>query len=280
MRKVDTSEIIDKVRGMCIEANYRLGEDVLGALKRAKDAEDSPLGGQIIEEIINNAAIAEGERVPTCQDTGFAVLFLDVGQDLRIEGGDLYQAVNEGVRRGYKEGYLRASIVKDPLSRVNTGDNTPAVIHTRIVPGDRLKITFAAKGAGSENMSGVAMLTPSAGLEGVMEFVVNTVKRAGGNPCPPIVVGVGIGGTMEMAAIIAKRAALREIGTPNPDPEMARVEGELLGRINDLGIGPQGLGGRTTALAVHVEIYPCHIASLPVAVNINCHAYRHQEVVL
>ena len=280
MREISVSQIIKAVKEACIEANYCLGEDILRALEKAKEQEESPLGVQVIKEILDNAAIAKREQLPTCQDTGFAVFFVEVGQDVRLVGGNLEEAINEGVRQGYKEGYLRASIVKDPLRRVNTGDNTPAVIHTRLVPGDRLKITFAAKGAGSENMSALAMLKPSDGIEGVKEFVINTVKNAGGNPCPPIVVGVGIGGTFEMVALLAKRAALREVGRPNPDPELSKLEEELLQRINDLGIGPMGFGGRITALAVHVESYPCHIASLPVAVNINCHAYRHKEVVL
>lgn len=280
MREIKTEEITRVVKEMCIEANYHLGPDVLSALAQAREKEESPLGVGILEQIVENAAIAEKEQIPTCQDTGFAIIILELGQEVRVVGGDLYQAINEGVRQGYKEGFLRASILSDPLRRVNTGDNTPAVIHTEIVPGDKLKITFGAKGGGSENMSDVAMLMPSDGAEGVKKFVVDCVKRAGGNPCPPIVVGVGIGGTFEMATLLAKKAVIRPLGTSHPDPYYAEMERELLGKVNDLGIGPQGLGGRITALAVHVETYPCHIASLPVAVNINCHAYRHKEVVL
>ena len=227
-----------------------------------------------------NAEVARSEAVPMCQDTGYTVVFLELGQDVHIVGGGLEDAVNEGVRRGYKEGYLRKSIVGHPLERKNTGDNTPAVIHTRIVPGDKLRIIVAPKGGGSENMSAIKMFKPAEGVEGVKKFVVETVQAAGPNPCPPIVVGVGIGGTFEKAALLAKEALLREVGEPSPRPEIAVLEQELLELVNKLGIGPQGLGGSTTALGVHVEIYPAHIASLPVAVNINCHATRHKEAEL
>lgn len=263
-----------------MEANYYLGPDVLEYFKKAKDEEISPAGKDIFDQLILNAEIAEKNQVPMCQDTGFAVVFLDIGQDVRITGGNIYDAVNDGVRKGYTGGYLRKSIVDHPFNRKNTGDNTPAVIHTEIVPGENLKITVAPKGGGSENMSAVKMLKPSEGLEGAKKFVIETVKAAGPNPCPPIIVGVGIGGTFEKCALLSKKALLRELGRPSRFPDIAELERDLLASINNLGIGPQGLGGRITALAVHVEIHPCHIASLPVAVNINCHAARHRETVL
>jgi len=263
-----------------MEANYNLGQDVIEAFKSAYENEQSVTGKDILQQLIENAQIARNESVPMCQDTGFAVIFLELGQEVRIEGGGLEDAVNEGVRKGYQEGYLRKSIVGHPLERVNTGDNTPAVIHTRIVPGDKLKIIVAPKGGGSENMSAIKMLKPAEGVEGVKKFVVETVKAAGPNPCPPIVVGVGIGGTFEKAALLAKEALLRPVGQASSDPYAANLEKELLELVNKLGIGPQGLGGKTTALAVHVNTHPAHIASLPVAVNINCHASRHKEVEL
>ncbi|MCL6478474.1 MAG: fumarate hydratase [Peptococcaceae bacterium] len=280
MKTITTGEITETVARLCMEANYFLGGDVIGALEKKQQEEISLTGRDILKQLLLNAKIAAEDRVPMCQDTGFAVVFLELGQEVRITGGSLYDAVNEGVRKGYTEGYLRKSIVDHPLKRVNTGDNTPAVIHTKLVPGDSLKITVAPKGAGSENMSAVKMLKPAEGLEGVKKFVIETVKAAGPNPCPPIVVGVGIGGTFEKCALLAKEALLREMGTPSRLPEIAAMEKDLLDEINSLGIGPQGLGGKTTALAVHIEIYPCHIASLPVAVNINCHAARHKEAVL
>lgn len=249
------------------------------SFKKAYEEEISLTGKEILQQLIKNAEIAHEEKVPMCQDTGYAVIFMEVGQDVRIEGGDLYEAINEGVRKGYTEGYLRKSIVGHPLERKNTGDNTPAVIHTKIVPGDNLRIIVAPKGGGSENMSAIKMLRPADGVEGVKKFVIDTVKAAGPNPCPPVVVGVGIGGTFEKAALLAKEALLRELGEKSKYPDIAKLEEELLKEINKLGIGPQGLGGRTTALAVHVEIYAAHIASLPVAVNLNCHAARHKEVV-
>jgi fumarate hydratase subunit alpha len=242
--------------------------------------EISPVGRDIFGQIIENACIAAENKVPICQDTGVAVVFLELGQDLRIEGGDLYEAINQGVRKGYLDGYLRKSIVNHPLLRINTGDNTPAVIHLKLVAGDNLKITVAPKGGGSENMSGIKMLKPSAGVEGVKEFVIETIATAGADPCPPIIVGIGIGGNFEKCALLAKEALLREVGKPSKIPDIALLEMELLHDINSLGIGPQGLGGIITALAVNIEIYPCHIASLPVAVNINCHAARHKEVIL
>lgn len=272
--------ITSEVARLCMEANYFLGEDVLEALRQGMAGEESPVGREVFGQLLENADIARREQVPMCQDTGMATFFVELGQDVHITGGDLEEAINEGVRRGYREGHLRKSVVGHPLKRKNTGDNTPAVIHIRVTPGDRLKIVFAPKGAGSENMSALKMLKPSEGVEGVKEFVLATVKAAGPNPCPPIIVGVGIGGSFEKCALLAKKALLRKAGAPNPLPDIAALEKDLLRRINDLGIGPQGLGGRITALAVHVEVYATHIASLPVAVNLSCHAYRHKEVVL
>ena len=280
MKVIKYQDIVNVVSGLCQEANYYLGEDVLNALKEGRSKEDSPLGVSILDQIIENAAIAREERLPMCQDTGYAVFFLEVGQDLQFEGGLLEDAINEGVRLGYAEGFLRKSIVAHPLERKNTGDNTPAIIYTKLVAGDKLTITIAPKGGGSENMSGVKMLKPAQGVEGVKDFVLETVEKAGPNPCPPIVVGVGIGGTMDKAALLAKQALLRPLNEYHNDPSIAALEKELLEKINKLGIGPQGLGGRTTALAVNVEIYAAHIASLPVAVNINCHAARHKTITL
>jgi fumarate hydratase subunit alpha len=258
-----------------------LGEDVLNALRDARQKEVSPVGQAVLDQILQNAEIAAQGELPLCQDTGLTVVFLELGQDVHITGGDLYEAINEGVRKGYQEGYLRKSVVERPFSaRVNTKDNTPAVIHTEIVPGDKLKITVCPKGGGSENMSYLRMLSPAAGRQGVIDFVVNCVDRSGANPCPPIIVGVGIGGTIDWTTLIAKKALLRPVGQPHPDPEVAELEAEILERVNKLGIGPQGFGGRVTALAVHVETFPCHIASMPVAVNIQCHSARHKEVIL
>ncbi len=279
MRTLSASHIIPVVKELCISANYELGEDVLDAFRKGLDVEESHAGKAVLEQLIENARIARDERVPMCQDTGFAVFFVEVGRDLHIDC-DLYEAINEGVRQGYEEGYLRKSIVAHPLKRINTGDNTPAVVHVDLVPGDRLKIVFAPKGGGSENMSTLRMLRPSDGVEGVKDFVVETVRKAGPNPCPPVVVGVGLGGTFEKAAILAKKAALRPVGSRSAVAEDAALEEELEHRIADLGIGPMGFGGRVTALAVHVESHPCHIASLPVAVNIQCHAARHKEAVI
>ncbi|WP_347491553.1 fumarate hydratase [Desulfoscipio sp. XC116] len=280
MKSINTANISQAVAKLCKDANYFLGQDMLDALQKAYDQEISLTGKEIIQQIIDNAEIAKSEEVPMCQDTGFAVIFVELGQEVHIEGGSLEDAINEGVRRGYTDGYLRKSIVGHPLERVNTGDNTPAVIHLKLVPGDKLKITLAPKGGGSENMSAFKMLKPAEGVEGVKQFVLDTVTAAGPNPCPPIVVGVGIGGTFEKSALLSKESLLRSVGTPNPRPEIAELERELLAAVNNLGIGPQGLGGRITAVAVHVEIYPAHIASLPVAVNLNCHASRHKEVIL
>ncbi|WP_207706493.1 fumarate hydratase [Desulfallas thermosapovorans] len=280
MKTINAANISQAVAKLCMEANYFLGRDMIEALQQAYEQEISLTGKEIIQQIIDNAGIAKSEEVPMCQDTGFAVVFVELGQDVHIEGGSLEDAINEGVRRGYTDGFLRKSIVGHPLDRVNTGDNTPAVIHLKLVSGDKLKITVAPKGGGSENMSAIKMLKPAEGVEGVKKFVIDTVMAAGPNPCPPIIVGVGIGGTFEKAALLAKESLLRPVGKPNARPEIAELEKELLVSINNLGIGPQGLGGRITALAVHVDVYPAHIASLPVAVNINCHASRHKEVIL
>lgn len=278
MREINVSEIISTVERLCIESNIKLPGDVRHALDEALKKESSPLGQEILKDIIKNAKIAEEKNIPICQDTGFAVVFLKLGQDVRITGGNLVDAINEGVRRGYVNGYLRKSIVTDPfLTRKNTKDNTPAIIHTEIVPGDKINIILAPKGGGSENMSALRMLSPADGVEGIKKFVLETVDRAGSNPCPPIVVGIGVGGTIEVATLIAKKALLRPLGQHHPQPEVADLERELLKEINKLGIGPQGFGGTVTALAVHIETFPAHIASLPVAINIQCHVARHME---
>ena len=279
MKEIDAWQVTEKVKELCVKANYELPEDVLAAFKMAKEIEESPLGVSILEQLLKNADIARKERVPICQDTGFGVVFVELGEEVRIIGGSLKEAITEGVRQGYKEGYLRKSICH-PFTRKNTGDNTPPVIHIESVPGERLKLTVAPKGGGSENMSRVTMLKPSDGIEGIKDFIVNRVKESSGNPCPPIIVGVGIGGTFEYSAFLAKKALLRQVGTPSTDPELAEIERDILDQINNLGIGPMGLGGRTTALGVHVEMFPCHIASLPLAVNINCHAARHKDIIL
>lgn len=280
VKEIQVAEIILAIEKLCIESNYNLGVDIMRGFKKAMRDERSPLGAAILERLIENAKVAEEESVPMCQDTGMAVIFVEVGQDLHIVGGLLTEAIDEGVRRGYEKGYLRKSVVKDPFDRINTGDNTPAIIHYDIVPGDSMRLIVAPKGFGSENMGGIKMCKPSEGLEGAMRFVVDTVDRAGGNPCPPIIVGVGVGGTMEKATFLAKKSLLREVGRHNPEERLARIEEELLNRINRLGIGPQGFGGVTTALAVNLEVYPTHIAGMPVAVNIGCHATRHKEIVL
>ncbi len=277
MREIKASDITDTVRMLCIEANTDLGRDVVEAFESGLKNEISPTGKAIFEALLENAKIAREEKVPMCQDTGFAVVFVEMGQEVVVSGGSMVDAINEGVRQGYQEGFLRKSIC-DPFTRANTKDNTPAVIITDIVEGDKLKLIIAPKGGGSENMSRVTMLTPSGGKEAVMDFIVQRCQEAGSNPCPPVIVGACIGGTPEKAAILAKKALLRKIGTANPDPELAEMEEELLTRINNLGMGPQGLGGRIFALAVHLIKHPCHIASLPLAVNICCHASRHKEV--
>jgi fumarate hydratase subunit alpha len=279
MREINVQLITEKVRALCMEASTDLGEDVLDAFDLAMEREDSPLALEILNELKENARIAKEEKVPICQDTGFAVVFLDLGQEVHLVGGVLKEAIFEGVRQGYRDGYLRKSICH-PFTRVNTGDNTPAIIHTEIVPGDKIKITVAPKGGGSENMSRVVMLTPSDGVEGIKRYIVQRVKESGSNPCPPTIVGVGIGGTFEEAALLAKKSLLRPLGSKNPDPELERLESDILMEINNLGIGPQGLGGRTTSLAVHILLMPCHIASFPLAVNIQCHAQRHKEVII
>ncbi len=280
MRELDLQRVTDEVERMCIEGNYFIGKEVLDKIKEAYAKEESEVGKNILGQIIENDEIAANEQVPMCQDTGIVVVFLEVGTEVRIPG-DIYAAINEGVRRGYEKGYLRKSVVKDPLDRVNTKDNTPAVIHTTLVPGsDKVKIVVAPKGGGSENMSALRMLKPSDGIAGIKKLVVETIKNAGGNPCPPIIVGVGIGGNFEKSAILAKKAVLRDINDKSSSPINAKLEEELLELINKTGVGPLGLGGRTTALAVKVETYPCHIAALPVAININCHAARHKEVEL
>ncbi|NPV43549.1 MAG: fumarate hydratase [Firmicutes bacterium] len=281
MREVHVEEITKTVEKLCIEANYNIPDDVKKALEAAVEKEVSPLGKEILQDILENIDIARCDQTAICQDTGLAVIFLELGQDVRIVGGDLEKAINKGVRQGYINGYLRKSAVNDPLFlRKNTGDNTPAIIHTSIVPGDKVKITVAPKGGGSENMSALAMLKPSDGVEGLKKFILNTVDKAGPNPCPPIIVGVGIGGTIEKTTLIAKKALLRAVGEHNPNPEIAKLEEELLDEINKLGIGPQGFGGKITALAVNIETFPAHIASMPVAVNIQCHAARHKEAVI
>jgi fumarate hydratase subunit alpha len=281
MREINCREIIDTVARLCIESNYYLGEDVLDVLHDAREKEVSPVGQAVLDQILQNIEISKQGELPLCQDTGLLVAFLELGQEVHIVGGDLYEAINEGVRQGYKEGYLRKSVVDKPFSaRVNTKDNTPAVIHTEIVPGDRLKITVCPKGGGSENMSYLKMFSPAAGRQGIIDWVVECVDKSGANPCPPIIVGVGIGGTVDQTILIAKKSLLRPVGQPHPDPEVAALEAEILERVNKLGIGPQGLGGRVTALDVHVETFPCHIASMPAAINIQCHCARHKEAVL
>lgn len=278
--RINASEIVEKVSQLCMDANFNLNEDVLDALRDSYEAEVSPVAKEVFAELLENAKIARECQMPLCQDTGVAVVFVEIGEDVEIVGGRLYDAINVGVREGYKKGFLRKSMVKDPLNRINTGDNTPAIIHTEFTSENYLKITFMAKGGGCENMSRLAMLTPADGKEGVINFVVETVKIAKANPCPPIIVGVGIGGTFDYAALLAKKSLLRPLGTKHIDPDTANLENEMLKRINNLGIGAQGLGGWVTAMAVHVERYPCHIASLPIAVNIECHAHRVKTIVL
>ena len=281
MREVNVEEITKTVERLCIESNYYLPEDVKMALENAILKEESPLGKEILSDILKNQEIARTNKVPICQDTGIAVIFLELGQDVRLVGGNLNDAIDEGVRRGYFNGYLRKSAVDDPfIERKNTGDNTPAIIHTKIVPGERVKIILAPKGGGSENMSALAMLKPSDGITGIKKFVLDTVEKAGSNPCPPIIVGIGIGGTIEKTTLIAKQSLLRKVGEHNTNPKVAELEEELLHEINKLGIGPQGFGGRTTALAVNIETFPAHIASMPVAINIQCHVSRHQEAII
>lgn len=280
MREIQCSKITEVIRKLCIEANEHLPEDVKCAIKTARKEEDGEIAKGILDNIIENYEIADRENVPICQDTGMAVVFMEIGQDVHIAGGDLTECVNEGVRQGYTDGYLRKSVVKDPIRRGNTGDNTPAILYTEIVPGEQIKITVGPKGFGSENMSRIMMFKPSAGLEGIKDFIIETVRFAGPNPCPPMVVGVGIGGTFDRCALLAKKALMRPLGSSNKDPFYADLEKELLLKINSLGIGPQGLGGRTTAIGLNIETFPTHIAGMPCAVNINCHVTRHKTEVI
>ncbi|MEE9459512.1 MAG: fumarate hydratase [Candidatus Bathyarchaeia archaeon] len=281
MREVNASEITNIVKQLCIENNINLDKDVTEKIIEFEKKEDSPIGKQILEQILINAKLATEENRPMCQDTGIAVIFVELGQDVHISKDNFYDAINEGVKRGYTQGYLRKSVVEDPVfDRKNTKDNTPAIIHTDIIPGDKIKITVASKGAGSENMSEIKMLKPADGIDGVKDFILDRVKRSGGMPCPPIIVGVGIGGNFEQCAYLSKKALLRPLNTRNPDAKLNAVEKEILTRINRLGIGPMGLGGRTTALAVQILTMPCHIASLPVAVNLQCHAHRHKTATI
>ena len=279
MRKIKTSDIIEAVKKMAIEASHYINSEVTEALERSMENEPSPIGRVILQELLDNTEIAKKEMIPYCQDTGLAVIFAELGQEVYIEGGLLSDAINEGVRQGYEEGYLRKSVC-DPFTRKNTGDNTPAICHISLVEGDKLKLIFAAKGGGSENMSRVTMLKPADGIEGIKKYVVRRCLESGGNPCPPVVVGVGIGGTFEYAALLAKKALLRPLAQTNPDPTLAEMEKDLLEEINKTGHGPMGLGGRTYALSVKIIKAPCHIASLPLAVNINCHAHRHKSMIL
>ncbi len=280
MREISVNLIKDKIRDLCIDANYFLGDDIKDSLIHFKNNEKSEIGKDILGNIIENAKIAKEEQLPICQDTGVACVFLEIGQDVHLIDGNLEEAINSGVREGYEKGYLRKSVVKDPINRVNTNDNTPAMIYYDIVPGDRVKITVAPKGFGSENMSKLDMLKPSDGLEGVKDFILKVVEEAGPNPCPPMVVGVGIGGTFDKAAYLAKKALLRPVNEENKNEFYANLEKELLEKINELGIGPQGFGGLTTAIGINIEVYPTHIAGLPVAVNINCHATRHKDCII
>lgn len=281
MRDIDCKTIIETVLNLFQEACLYLPDDVLAALKQAREEEESPVARDVLDKIIENTKLAAQERIPLCQDTGAAVVFLEMGQEVHITGGDLEACINEGVRQGYEKGYLRKSMVRQPFSaRVNTKDNTPAIIHTEIVPGDRLKVSVMPKGGGSENCSRLTVMPPAKGRQGIIDFVVNLVEESGSNPCPPIIIGLGIGGTTDKTMAMAKKALLRKVGEPNPDPEVAELEREILKRVNNLGIGPMGYGGRITALAVHAETFPAHIASLPVAVNIQCWCARHKEAVL
>ena len=280
MREIAASQITDVVERLCIEACQYLPEDVKTAIRQCRKEEDWAIAQGVLDNIIENFEIAEREQVPICQDTGMACVFLEIGQDVHIIGGGLREAVDEGVRRGYENGYLRKSVVKDPVRRGNTGDNTPAMLYTEIVPGEQIRVTVAPKGFGSENMSAVRMFKPSAGIEGIKDFILETVEAAGPNPCPPIVIGVGIGGTFDKAALLAKKALLRDLGSKNPDPYYAELEEEMLEKVNCLGIGPQGFGGRTTAIGLNIATLPTHIAGMPCAININCHVTRHKTEVI
>lgn len=280
LREISSNEIQEAVKKLFIEANYFLSNDVLQKIKKYEEIEISEIGKEILGRIIDNAELAANRQIAICQDTGMSVVFVEIGQDVHITGGSVKDAINEGVRQAYTEGFLRKSVVEDPIRRKNTGDNTPAVIHYDIAPGENIKIQVMPKGAGSENMSAVKMLKPADGVEGIVDFVLESVQKAGSNPCPPIIVGVGIGGTMEKAALLSKKALLRPLDKENNNPYYAELENLLLNKINNLGIGPQGMGGITTALGVRIESYPTHIACLPVAVNITCHASRHKEIII
>lgn len=280
MREIEVSRITDVIERLCMEANAHLPEDIKCAIKACREKEDGAIACGILDNIMENYEIADQENVPICQDTGMACVFLEIGQDVHLTGGSLTEAVDEGVRRGYEKGYLRKSVVKDPVRRGNTGDNTPAMLYTEIVPGEQIKITVGPKGFGSENMSAIRMFKPSAGLQGIKDFILETVETAGPNPCPPMVVGVGIGGTFDKAALLAKKALMRPIDVPNEDPFYADLEAEMLEKINRLGIGPQGFGGRTTALGLNIETMPTHIAGMPCAINISCHVTRHKTEVI
>lgn len=280
MREINVQQITDVVEKLCIEANQHLPEDVQEAIRSCRACEDWEIAQGVLDKIITNFEIADTENVPICQDTGMACVFLEIGQDVHLVGGNLSEAVDEGVRRGYDRGYLRKSVVKDPVRRKNTGDNTPAMLYTEIVPGEQVKITVAPKGFGSENMSAIRMFKPSFGLQGIKDFILETVEAAGPNPCPPMVVGVGIGGTFDKAALLAKKALMRPVDSENPDPFYAELEKEMLEKINELGIGPQGFGGKTTAIGLNIETMPTHIAGMPCAININCHVTRHKTEVI
>lgn len=280
MREIKASTITDVIERLCMEANQVLPQDIKDAISTCRSQEDGDIACGILDNIIENYQIAENEQVPICQDTGMACVFLEIGQDVHITDGDLTEAVNEGVRRGYTKGYLRKSVVKDPVRRGNTGDNTPAMLYTEIVPGEQIKVTVGPKGFGSENMSAIRMFKPSAGIQGIKDFIIETVETAGPNPCPPMVVGVGIGGTFDKAALLAKKALMRPVDTFNPDPYYADLEKEMLQKINELGIGPQGFGGRTTAIGLNIETMPTHIAGMPCAINISCHVTRHKTEVI
>jgi fumarate hydratase subunit alpha len=281
MRDIDCKKITETISNLFQDACLHLPQDVLIALKKARETEESPVAKDVLDKIIENTEVSKREKIPLCQDTGAAVVMLELGQEVHINGGELYDCINEGVRQGYEKGYLRKSMVRQPFStRVNTKDNTPAIIHTDIVPGDKLKISVLPKGGGSENCSRLTVMPPAKGRQGIIDFVVNLVEESGSNPCPPIIIGLGIGGTTDKTMAMAKKALLRKVGEPNPDPEVAELEKEILKRVNNLGIGPMGYGGRTTALAVHAEVFPVHIASMPVAVNIQCWCARHKETIL
>jgi len=280
MREITSQEVAQAVETLCISSNCTLREDVWEALEEKLKDEESVTGKEVLEEILENDRLAKEEKLPMCQDTGFTTIFVEMGQDVRVTGGDFYEAINKGVGNGYRKGYFRKSVVGDPFRRENTGDNTPPWVHIDIVPGDRLKISVMPKGAGSENMSTIKMLSPLEGVQGVKKYVLDWVREKGANACPPLVVGVGIGATFEGVAKLAKKALLRPIGSKHPEPFYSEMEEDLLKEMNNLGLGPQGLGGSTTALAVHIEVYPCHIASLPLAVNLQCHAVRHATIVL